>query len=469
MTLSSIEDITPYDIYSTLTVRDSVPAEHVWSISEYLLDTLLDEDKPNRLTVSQPPRTAKSSLITLSFPFWLILMNPEFNILIVNYSQDLANDFGLLLRQLFLDNQKLLSERDIFVSDKEFSKSKFRFENGQGELLGSIRLVGTGGAITGRDVDICIVDDYIKGFDDCTPTQLDKLYNWFKGVLLQRLEPHSKLFILATRWHSQDIIGRLKEDEPDKYQFVEIPAINPDGTCIWSNRYTPDFFMERRKEIGDRLFESLYQQRPLDESGDFFDIDCINFETDNYDLNTQYIIGKCRSYDFAYTDEDPNKNSDYTAGAYVYKNFKGEYVLSDLLYGKFGEQNINKVRATAKRDGVDVPILLETGTVGGASEMLYREYKKKLQGYNVKQSLPIGSKVDRAFPMQQVILDGLFRINIYDDNLREEILKQLKAFPYSDRDDIIDAIAYAIQYLEPINMKSNIGVSGMNKRKRFRA
>ena len=221
--------------------------------------------------------------------------------------------------------------------------------------------------------------------------------------------------------------------------------------------------------MGERLFESIYQQRPLDETGDFFDIDCINFETDNYNPNTSHIIGKCRSYDFAYTDEDPNKNSDYTAGAYVYKNFKGEYVLSDLLYGKFGEQNINKVRATAKRDGVDVPILLETGTVGGASEMLYHEYKKKLRGYNVKQSLPIGSKVDRAFPMQQVILDGLFRINIYDDNLREEILKQLRAFPYSEHDDIIDAIAYAIQYLEPINMKSNIGVSGMNKRKRFRA
>ena len=468
MTLTSIEDITPYDIYSTLTVRDSVPAEHVWSISEYLLDTLLDEDKPNRLTVSQPPRTAKSSLITLSFPFWLILMNPEFNILIVNYSQDLANDFGLLLRQLFLDNQKLLAERDIFVSDKEFSKSKFRFENGKGEFLGSIRLVGTGGAITGRDVDICIVDDYIKGFDDCTPTQLDKLYNWFKGVLLQRLEPHSKLFILATRWHSQDIIGRLKEDEPDKYRFVEIPAINDDGTCIWNNRYSIDFFEERRKEIGDRLFESLYQQRPLDETGDYFNIDRI-FYDDSYDHNTTHIIGKVRSWDLAYTAEDENKSSDYTAGAYIYKNYKGEYILSDLVYGKFGEENINKIKSTAKQDTPNTPILIETGTVGGASEMLYREYKNKIRGYNIKQSLPVGSKVDRAFKLQQVMLDGKFGITIYDDKLREEVLKQFRAFPYSDRDDIIDACSYAIEYLEPINMKSNVGVSGMNKRKRFRA
>ena len=466
MALDSIEDITPYDIYSTLTVRDSVPAKHVWSISEYLLDTLLDEDKPNRLTVSQPPRTAKSSLITLSFPFWLILMNPEFNILIVNYSQDLANDFGLLLRQLFLDNQRLLAERDIFVSDKEFSKSKFRFENGKGEFLGSIRLVGTGGAITGRDVDICIVDDYIKGFDDCTPTQLDKLYNWFKGVLLQRLEPHSKLFILATRWHSQDIIGRLKEDEPDKYRFVEIPAINDDGTCIWNNRYSIDFFEERRKEIGDRLFESLYQQRPLDETGDYFNIDRI-FYDDSYDHNTAHIIGKVRSWDLAYTAEDENKSSDYTAGAYIYKNYKGEYILSDLVYGKFGEENINRIKSTAKQDTPNTPILIETGTVGGASEMLYREYKNKIRGYNIKQSLPVGSKVDRAFKLQQVMLDGKFGITIYDDKLREEVLKQFRAFPYGAHDDIIDACSYAIEYLEPINMKSNVGVSGKNGR-RFR-
>ena len=466
MTLTSIEDITPYDIYSTLTVRDSVPAKHVWSISEYLLDTLLDDNKPDRLTVSQPPRTAKSSLITLSFPFWLILMNPEFNILIVNYSQDLANDFGLLLRQLFLDNQKLLAERDIFVSDKEFSKSKFRFENGKGEFLGSIRLVGTGGAITGRDVDICIVDDYIKGFDDCTPTQLDKLYNWFKGVLLQRLEPHSKLFILATRWHSQDIIGRLKEDEPDKYRFVEIPAINDDGTCIWNNRYSIDFFEERRKEIGDRLFESLYQQRPLDETGDYFNIDRI-FYDDSYDHNTTHIIGKVRSWDLAYTAEDENKSSDYTAGAYIYKNYKGEYILSDLVYGKFGEENINRIKSTAKQDTPNTPILIETGTVGGASEMLYREYKNKIRGYNIKQSLPVGSKVDRAFKLQQVMLDGKFGITIYDDKLREEVLKQFRAFPYGAHDDIIDACSYAIEYLEPINMKSNVGVSGKNGR-RFR-
>ena len=64
MTLEAAEDITPYDVYSTLTVRDSVPAEHIMEINDLLIETILDDTKPDRLCVSQPPRTAKSSLIT---------------------------------------------------------------------------------------------------------------------------------------------------------------------------------------------------------------------------------------------------------------------------------------------------------------------------------------------------------------------------------------------------------------------
>ena len=83
MNLNELEDMTPYDVYSTLVVRDSVPAKHIQYISELLLETMLDDDKPDRITVSQPPRTAKSSLITLTFPFWLIYMNPQLNIMVI--------------------------------------------------------------------------------------------------------------------------------------------------------------------------------------------------------------------------------------------------------------------------------------------------------------------------------------------------------------------------------------------------
>ena len=460
-------DITPFDVYSTLTVRDFIYARHIRNISDKLVDLMVDNDYVNRLCVSMPPRTGKSSLITLSYPFWLIYMNPMLNIMVINYNKSLAEDFGLKLRQLFLDNVKLLNERGIRLSDKQYSKSKFMFENiNTGELLGSITLIGVGGTITGKDVDVCIIDDALKGYEDTTPSRLDKLWDWFKSILLQRLEPESKLIILQTRWHTQDLIGRIIEEDNKDYDYINLKALNNDGSCIWAERYTPEFFHERKKEQGERIFQALYHGQPLDETGDYFNIDNI-FYNDDYDTSTSHVIGKCRSWDLAYTAEDANKSSDYTAGAYVYKNFKGEYILSDLVYGKFGEENINKIRATAKKDGVDVPILVETGTVGGASEMLYREYKKKLPGYNMKQSLPIGSKIDRAFNLQQAILDRRFGITIYDDNLREEVLKQLKAFPNGKHDDIIDAISYTIGYLEPVNMQSSVGVSGTDNR-RFR-
>ena len=461
--INSIEDLTPYDIYLGLTVKDSVPAEHVKEISDALMDVILDDDLKDRLCVTQPPRTAKSSLITLSFPFWLILMNPELNILVVNYNKELANDFGVILRQLFIDNADLLASRDIYLSNVEHAKSSFRFENHKGELLGSIKLVGVGGTITGRDVDICICDDLIKGFVDCTQTLLDKLYEWFKNILIPRLEPDSKLFMLGTRWHTQDIIGRLKKDHPDKYEFIELKALNDDGTCIWPNRYTPEFFEDRRDEVGDRVFQAQYQGEPLDETGDFFDIDKLFFE-DDYDPNTAHVTGIVRSWDLAYSDSSKGESNDSTAGVLMYRTFDDRYVIKGLEHGQYGKQLIQHIKTTAKADTPKVKILIEPGTKGGAAEFLYDEYAKKLVGYNTKQSEPIGSKVDRATPLKNAMDAGKIGI-VLSDKLRGKVMEQMKSFPLGAHDDIIDAIAYAYNELSTIG-QDKVASAGKRKRRR---
>lgn len=465
MTLTSIEDITPYDVYSTLTVRESIPAQHIQDISELLLETLLDDDKPDRITISQPPRTAKSSLITLSFPFWLIYMYPYLNILIVNYSQGLADDFGMILRQLFIDNQDILSDRGIYLSDREHAKSKFRFENSDGELLGSIKLVGVGGPITGRDVDICICDDLIKGHSDCTPTLLDKLYSWYQNILIPRLEPWSKLFMLGTRWHSQDIIGRLMEEQPEKYRFVTLKALNDDGSCIWSNRYTPEFFEERRLEVGDRVFEAQYQGQPLDETGDYFNLDKLQF-IDDTDLLNYPVIGKVRSYDCAYSDETKGETNDRTASILMYHTIDDYYIIKELSVGRYGEKLFNIIKSTARLDTANIPIIIETGTTGGASKHLFQVYKERLPGYNLQQSKPLTSKVDRAFGFKEAILDGKVLVCL-DDYNRGLLLEEMRGFPLAKRDDIIDACSYAYNYLSE-KKTLPIRTSGMRKRRKIK-
>lgn len=466
MTLEAIEDITPYDIYSTLTVKDSIPAEHIKYISDLLIETILDDNQPDRLTVSQPPRTGKSSLITLSFPFWLILMNPTLNILIVNYSQGLADDFGMILRQLFIDNKELLSTRNIYLSEKEHSKSRFRFENKQGELLGSIKLVGVGGPITGRDVDICICDDLIKGHSDCTPTLLDKLYSWYQNILIPRLEPWSKLFMLGTRWHSQDVIGRLMQEQPDKYRFITIRALEDDGTCIWSNRYDPQFFIDRKDEVGERVFNAQYQGQPLDETGDFFNLDKVRFITDD-ELPNYKIISKVRSYDCAYSDDTKGDVNDRTASVLMLRTIDDYYIIRELRADRYGERLFNVIQSTARLDTPSIPVLIETGTVGGSSKALFDIYKDRLQGYRVEQSKPIHSKVDRAYGFKEAILDGKVLICL-DDYSRGQLLEEMRGFPLMKHDDIIDACSYAYNYLSQKGGGNMIGTGAKRHRRSLR-
>lgn len=459
--------LTPYEVYRKLTIKDSVPATHVKEISDVLVHVTLNDDYYNRVCVSQPPRTAKSSLITLSYPFWLILNNPDTNIVIVNNTQSLAENFGIRLRQLFIDYKELLELNNIKLSDTKHSNSFFMFETLNGKLYdGSIKLMGTGGTLTGQNVDILICDDLIKGFSDCTPTLLAKKIEWFKSIILQRLEPHSKLIILGTRWASNDIIGYLEQNQPEDYKIIKIPALTDDGNCIWDNRYTPSFFIDRKREIGDRLFEALYQQRPLDETGDFFNLDKVRFITDD-ELPNYKIISKVRSYDCAYSDDTKGDVNDRTASVLMLRTIDDYYIIRELRADRYGERLFNVIQSTARLDTPSIPVLIETGTVGGSSKALFDIYKDRLQGYRVEQSKPIHSKVDRAYGFKEAILDGKVLICL-DDYSRGQLLEEMRGFPLMKHDDIIDACSYAYNYLSSKGGGNMIGTGAKRHRRSLR-
>lgn len=459
--------LTPYEVYRKLTIKDSVPATHVKEISDVLVHVTLNDDYYNRVCVSQPPRTAKSSLITLSYPFWLILNNPDTNIVIVNNTQSLAENFGIRLRQLFIDYKELLELNNIKLSDTKHSNSFFMFETLDGKLYdGSIKLMGTGGTLTGQNVDILICDDLIKGFSDCTPTLLAKKIEWFKSIILQRLEPHSKLIILGTRWASNDIIGYLEQNQPEDYKIIKIPALTDDGNCIWDNRYDPSFFIDRKREIGDRLFEALYQQRPLDETGDFFNLDKVRFITDD-ELPNYKIISKVRSYDCAYSDDTKGDVNDRTASVLMLRTIDDYYIIRELRADRYGERLFNVIQSTARLDTPSIPVLIETGTVGGSSKALFDIYKDRLQGYRVEQSKPINSKVDRAYGFKEAILDGKVLICL-DDYSRGQLLEEMRGFPLMKHDDIIDACSYAYNYLSQKGGGNMIGTGAKRHRRSLR-
>lgn len=438
--------ITPYYIYSRCTVKNAIESEHAKKISNTLIKTIIGKGKPN-LCVSMPPRTGKSRLITLSFPLWLILyykvLDKDVNILIVNYSQDLANNFGLLLRQLCIDNDDLLADVGLYLSSKAYSKSEFYFEDEEGKLCSSIKLTGVGGAITGRDVDICILDDYIKNLEDTTSHNLDKLWDWFSTVLLQRLMPDSHLFILATRWSTRDIIGRLKDSEDNDYCFVELKAILHDGSSLWPERFPVSFFEKKREAMGDRMFSALYQCTPYDLTSNYFHLEYLQF-------NKPCIkpTGTIRAWDLAYSSD-----GDYTVGILAYKDNEDNFYIEDMVRGRFENKNKSIIYNTARKDNTcseeNTACFVRQGIEfrgAAAGKLLKDEWEEALKPYSIVELPAVASKEDRAFPLANAVLDGRVYCNLGVEQ-SGLLTKEFSEFPDGENDDIVDAVAHAYNYL----------------------
>jgi predicted phage terminase large subunit-like protein len=441
-----------------LDYKDYTEPPHIKKLADKLSE--LCEGKFDNLCVAMPPRHSKSSMVTLAFPMWLIMNDPSLNILIVNAESSLSEKFGIELRDYFKD---FSIQTDKYVSDVKHSSTHLKFEDEYGNLYkGGIKLVGASGGITGQDADYIIIDDPYKGFEDITPSLLDKKIEWYRTKIVQRREPDSKLIICHTRWHTNDLQGYLKENNPNAYEFLEFPAIQDDNTPLWQERFSLEFLKHQAEEMGERLFSCIYQQKPLDESGSFFNIEKLRFE-ENTRRDYDYDI-TVRSYDLAYSDESKGDVNDYTASCLMSRTLTNEYIIHQVSMEQYGDRLFNVLQSTARVDTPNIPILMETGTVGGAAEFLFKEYKSKLQGYNVRQSKPIGSKVDRATPFKDAILDGKIIVDLPDEQ-REILLRQLQSFPLGKHDDLIDALSYAYNDLQ-VNNDYNI-ISTSNKRQRY--
>lgn len=450
-----------YYTFVALRFEEPTEAPHLLDLADKLTQCVYNPEFPNRLCVAMPPQHSKSSMVTVAFATWLIIRNPKLRILIVNAEKELSKTFGIQIRQLIHNIGPYYNMR---VSNVQSSNTSLMFTK-NGELCdGSIKLTGASGGITGRPADIILIDDPYKGLlDELGPTALQKKWDWYTRLIEQRARNQTKLIVLHTRWHSEDIQGRIKADpyQASKYYFIEYPAIDSNGEPLW-DYYGLDFYLDKQRTMGERQFQAIYQQKPLDLTSDFFHTDRIIFE-DHFD---DYAIARCRSWDIASSDDKLGDQRDYTCGVRMLKTPGDQYWIFDFEHGQYGNDVKNVIRNTARADGPAYKILLEPGTTGGASGLLYEEYKSALTGYSTEQSLPKGTKADRATPFANAMYDMKIHVCINNNELRELLLQQLKSFPNGKHDDIVDAISYGILYLQK-HSDNQIATSGRRKRRRL--
>lgn len=228
--------------------------------------------------------THNSELISRRFLPWLAGKMPHKLIQYGTYSQDRANEIGDEVRSIMLSAE----HRQVFpeFALKGGSKAKDMLANLKG---GKNTFVGRGGAATGRPADGWVIDDPIKDAQEAeSATIREMVWAWFNRVVMTRCHTDSFVIVILTRWHEDDLIGRLvdkgnpryNQKVADKFLYTNIPAIIDSepmakalnttvGAPLWPERFSKEF-LELRREMGERDFQALYMGRPTPPEGAFF-------------------------------------------------------------------------------------------------------------------------------------------------------------------------------------------------------
>jgi len=236
-----------------------------------------------KLMVFMPPRHGKSELVSKKFPAWYLGNNPNKEIIISSYSADLAYDFSRIARNTLDENSKIFGVQ--LASDNAAVKNW-----GISNYRGGLTAAGVGGPITGRGANIAIIDDPVKNWEEAkSPTMREKIWNWYQSVLRTRLAPGGSIVLVMTRWHEDDLAGRLLKQERDKWEVVEFPAFatkkdllgREEGDPLWPDRYPHKELIDIKESLFSRMWDSLYQQKPrTDVEGALWNYDIIR-RTDN--------------------------------------------------------------------------------------------------------------------------------------------------------------------------------------------
>lgn len=417
------------------------------------LQRVIDGDC-KRLIVSCSPRSGKSELSSRLLPAAYLLAHPDRYVAICSYSAELAEGFSRDARDYF-------QEAGGLIDPLNKSVNAWGTEGG-----GGCWAAGVGGSVVGRSANLIIADDTVKGREDAdSKRSMEKLWSFYQGSLYTRLEPgNSAIVIVATRWSEGDLTGRILEMEAtcpeharEDWTIIDLPAISEDpgsrppfpghctvipdwreepGLALCPQRYDLQALERIRSAVGIREWSSQYQQRPAKEGGNMFANDWWLYYDDPKDLPIMDRI--MLSVDCTFT---ASETSDYVVGMVVGQSAASYYVL-DMFREKV---DINGTISMILRMQNKHPLsgtIIELAASGHAAYQMLHSRIPGLIGYKPGDK----SKVARLAGIVPIVEAG----NVYlPSNVPwlDAFLNEFNLFPASKNDDICDALAQCINYM----------------------
>lgn len=222
----------------------------------------------DRLMICMPPRHGKSELASRRFPAWYLGRNAERQIIAASYNGDIASDFGRDVRNIVMEPEY----RALFAMGlAPDSRAANRWHTtGKGMYVAA----GVGTAITGRGAHLLLIDDPFKDRKEAdSETVRNDVWDWYTSTAYTRLMPGGAIVVINTRWHDDDLSGRLLEQQKaggDRWEVLSLPAIDEKGNALWADRYSLESLMRIKAVLPERDWTALYQQQPAPDDGTYF-------------------------------------------------------------------------------------------------------------------------------------------------------------------------------------------------------
>jgi predicted phage terminase large subunit-like protein len=381
-----------------------------------------------RLMLFLPPRHGKSEMTTVRYAASELNRNPGQRVIIGSYNQTLANKFSRKTRRIGEQIGLPIDRARTAVDD---------WETTQG---GGVRAAGVGAGVTGMGGDLIIIDDPIKNREEANSiTYRDRVWTWYTDDLYTRLEPGGKIIVILTRWHEDDLAGRIlaSEDGPN-WHVVEFPAIaegddalgRSEGQALWPERYPLEELNKIKTAIGSRAFAALYQQRPVEQEGGMFKRSHFKFVDAN---DVPPLPRITRYWDTGATAD----GGDPTTGVKMGASSDGRYYITDVRRGQWSTNERDGVMLqTAKQDGTAVPIWAEIEP-GSSGKDRGAYHARMFAGFTFRGDRPTGNKQVRAEPFAAQVEAG--NVYIVRAAWNNNYIDELCMFPNGAHDDQVDA------------------------------
>jgi predicted phage terminase large subunit-like protein len=404
-----------------------------------------------RLIINTPPRFSKTTFCSVSFPVWRIFKNPNLQILIITYGDDLSSEIGTQIRRLIIEYGPLFN---VYLSKHTASKTKVTFVDRDGkEYRGKIEALGYKGAITGKTGDIIIIDDLIKGPEDAlSPAYTRKIIDFYKSAIYTRLFEDSVIIVVSTRWSKNDLAGYLLENSSEDWDTYILPAVDDEGNSAWPERFSSTRMATIQKEEGAFWWSALYLQEPEELEGDVFEGEFLTIPRSEVDpeRNFERVV---RFWDRAATTTKENSDDpDWTVGlkmarinprSALAKKYKIKYlVLNVVRFRDTPLKNRQKIQRTALRDGKSVEIFMEEEGGSSGKDTIDTYRREVLHGFRFQGIRSTGSKELRAMGVAASV-EAQETAFIEDSTWNGNLFLEMRAFPYGSHDDQVDTLSGA--------------------------